>query len=43
LINRSEDLKLSSHKVEEGDKLISEQEWKIKQSRYDSHLPFCRI
>ena len=38
LVNRLEDLKLASHKVEELDKIISEQEWKIKQSRYDSHL-----
>jgi hypothetical protein len=33
IVNRLEDLRLASHKVEEVDKLISEQEWKIKQSK----------
>ena len=30
----------TSHKVEEVDKLISEQEWKLKQSNFDYHLSF---
>jgi len=40
IVNRLEDLRLASHKVEEVDKLISEQEWKIKQSNFDFHLSF---
>ena len=43
LVNRLEDLKLASHKVEELDKIISEQEWIIKQSRYNSHLSLSYI
>jgi len=39
IVNRLEDLRLSSHKVEV-DRLISEQEWKIKQSKHDYHLSF---
>ena len=40
IVNRLEDLRLASHKVEEVDKLISEQEWKIKQSKLDYHISF---
>jgi hypothetical protein len=40
VINHLDDLKLASHKVEEVDILISEQEWKIRQSKYDYHLSF---
>ena len=40
IVNRLEDLRLASHKVEEVDKLISEQEWKIKQSKFDYQLSF---
>ena len=40
IVNRLEDLRLASHKVEEVDRLISEQEWKIKQSKFDYHLSF---
>jgi hypothetical protein len=40
IVNRLEDLKLASHKLEEVDRLISEQEWKIKQSKFDFHLSF---
>ena len=35
-----DDLKIASHKVEEVEKLIFEQEWKIKHSTLDSHLSF---
>jgi hypothetical protein len=34
-VNRLEDLRLASHKVEE-----AEQEWKIRQSKFDFHLSF---
>jgi hypothetical protein len=40
ILNRLEDLRLASHKVDEVDKLISEQERKIKQSNFDFHLSF---
>ena len=40
IVKRLEDLRLASHKVEEVDRLISEQEWKIKQSNFDYHLSF---
>jgi ribosomal protein L10 len=40
IVNRLEDLRLASHKVEEVDRLIAEQEWKIKQSKFDFHLSF---
>jgi hypothetical protein len=40
IVNRLDDLRLASHKVEEVDKLISEQEWKLKQSKFDYHLSF---
>jgi hypothetical protein len=40
IVNRLEDLRLASHKVEDVDKLISEQEWKITQSKFDYHLSF---
>jgi hypothetical protein len=40
IVNRLEDLKLASHKIEEVDRLIAEQEWKLKQSKYDYHLSF---
>jgi len=35
IVNRLEDRRLGSHKVEEVDKLISEQELKIKQTKVD--------
>jgi len=38
IINRLDDLRLASHKVEEVDRLISEQEWKLKHSTSDFHL-----
>jgi hypothetical protein len=37
-VNCLEDLRLASHKVEEVEQLIAEQEWKIKQSKFDYHL-----
>jgi len=40
IVNRLEDLRLASRNVEEVDKLISEQEWKLKQSNFDYHLSF---
>ena len=40
IVNRLEDLRLASHKVEEVDRLIAEQEWKLKQSNFDFHLSF---
>jgi hypothetical protein len=38
IVNRLEDLRLASHKVEEVDRLISEQEWKLKKSNFYFHL-----
>ena len=35
-----DDLRVASHKVEDVESLISEQEWKIKHSIIDSHLSF---
>ena len=40
IVNRLGDLRLGSHKVEEVDIFISEQEWKIKHSSSDFHLTF---
>jgi hypothetical protein len=40
IVNRLDDLRLTSHKVEEVDRLISEQEWKLKHSAFDFHLSF---
>jgi hypothetical protein len=40
LVNSLDDLRLASHKVDEGNKLILEQERKIKQSTSYSHLSF---
>jgi hypothetical protein len=40
IVNRLEDLRLASHKVKEVDKLISEQEWKFKQTKFYFHLSF---
>jgi len=39
-VNRLDDLRLASQKVEEVDRLISEQEWKLKHSTSDLHLSF---
>jgi hypothetical protein len=33
-----DDLRLASHKVEEVDRIISEQEWRLKHSTSDLHL-----
>jgi hypothetical protein len=43
MVNRLDDLRLASHKVEEVDRLISEQEWKIKHSASDFHLSFLKL
>ena len=40
VVNRLDDLKLASHEVDEVNKLIFEQEWKIKYSTSYSHLSF---
>jgi len=40
IVNRLDDLRVASHKVEEVDRLISEQEWKLKHSTSDLHLSF---
>jgi len=40
IVEGLKDLRLASHKVEEVDRLISEQEWKLKQSKFDFHLSF---
>jgi hypothetical protein len=40
IVNHLDNLWLASHKVEEVDRLISEQEWKIKHSASDFHLSF---
>jgi hypothetical protein len=38
IVNRLVDLRLACHSVEEVDELISEQEWKIEQSKFDYSL-----
>jgi hypothetical protein len=40
VVNRSDDLKLASHTVDKVNRLILEQEWKIKHSTTYSHLSF---
>lgn len=40
IVNRLEDLRLASHKVEEVEQLISDQEWKMKRAKFDYHLSF---
>ena len=35
-----DDLRIASHKVQDVEKLILEQEWKVKHSTIDSHLYF---
>jgi hypothetical protein len=40
VVNRLDDLRLASHKVDEVNRLILEQEWKIKHSTSYSHLLF---
>ena len=40
IVNRLDDLRLASHKVEEVERLNSEQEWKLKHSTSDFHLSF---
>jgi len=40
VVNRLDDLRLASHKVDEVNKLILEQEWKIMHSPSYSHLSF---
>ena len=38
--NLLDDLRIASHKVEDVQNLILEQDWNIKHSEVDSHLPF---
>lgn len=40
IVNRLDDLRLASHKVDEVNRLILEQEWKVKHSASYSHLSF---
>ena len=40
VVNRLDDLRLASHKVDEVNRLIFEQEWKIKRSTFDYNLLF---
>ena len=40
VVNRLDDLRLASHKVDEVNRLIFEQEWKIKPSTFDYYLSF---
>jgi len=40
VIHRLDDLKVASHKVEEIEKLIEEQDWKLRHSNMGNHLPF---
>jgi hypothetical protein len=40
VVNRLDDLRLASHKVDEVNRLILEQEWKVKHSTSYSHLSF---
>jgi hypothetical protein len=39
IVNRLEDLQLASHKVKEGDRLIAEQKWKMRD-KFDNHISF---
>ena len=39
-IHRLDDLKVANHKVEEVEKLIEEQDWKLRHSNMDYHLSF---
>jgi hypothetical protein len=40
IINHLDDLRIASRKVDEAERLISEQEWKVKHSNVDYHLSF---
>jgi len=40
VIHDLDDLKVASHKVEEVEKLIQEQDWKLRHSNMDYHLSF---
>ena len=40
VIRHLDDLKVANHKVEEVEKLIEEQDWKLKHSKMDYHLSF---
>ena len=40
IVNRLDDLRLASHKVDEVNRLILEQEWKVKHAASYSHLSF---
>jgi hypothetical protein len=40
IINHLDDLRVASHKVDDVERLISEQEWKMKHSNIDHHLSF---
>ena len=40
IVNHLDDLRVASHRVDDVERLISEQEWKIKHSNTDYHLSF---
>ena len=40
VVHHLDDLKVANHKVEEVERLIEEQEWKLKHSNMDYHLSF---
>jgi hypothetical protein len=40
VVNHLDDLRTSSHKIEEVERLINEQEWKMKHDNIDYHLSF---
>jgi hypothetical protein len=40
IINHLDDLRIASHKVDEAERIISEQEWKVKRSNVDNDISF---
>jgi hypothetical protein len=40
IVNDLNDVRIASHKADEVERLISEQEWKVKHSAVDCHLSF---
>jgi hypothetical protein len=40
VIHHLDDLKVANHKVEKVEKLIEEQDWKLRHSNMDYHLSF---
>jgi hypothetical protein len=43
VVNHLDDLRTSSHKMEEVEKLVDEEEWKIKYDNIDYYLSFMSL